>query len=108
MDSKSKPEDTQTPGRRRPSFSDEIFAELLTELPVHRHQISGAWEAGDLNTLRGIIHKLLGAVSYCDAPELEEVLRELQRVLKTEDQHTINVCHERALNVIDNTLRCRG
>jgi HPt (histidine-containing phosphotransfer) domain-containing protein len=105
MDSKNILGDTQTPGRRRQSFSDEIFAELLTELPVHRHQISGAWKAGDLDTLRSDIHKLLGAVVYCDAPELEESLRELQRALKTEDKHTISVCHEQALNVIDSTLR---
>ena len=105
MDSKNNQEDTRKPGQRRQSFSDEIFAELLTELPVHRHQISGAWEAGDLDTLRAAIHKLLGAVSYCDAPELEEVLCELQRALKADDQHTISVYHERVLNVIDSTLR---
>ena len=102
------PKDTQAPRGRRQSFSGEIFAELLTELPVHRRQILRAWKAGDLNTLRSAAHKLLGAVAYCDAPELEESLRELRLALKTEDQHTINIYHERALNVIDSTLRYSG
>jgi len=97
MDKKNEP--------ARYSFSDEIFAELLTELPVHRRQILHAWEAGDLDTLGSSVHKLLGAVVYCDAPELEEALRELQQALKAEDQHTIDVCHEQALEAIDSTLR---
>ena len=102
------PEDTQAPGQRRQSFSGEIFAELLTELPVHRRQILHAWEAGDLDTLGSTVHKLLGAVAYCDAPELEEALRELRLAVKTEDQHTIDVYHERALNVLDSILRYSG
>jgi HPt (histidine-containing phosphotransfer) domain-containing protein len=102
------PEDTRAPRGRRRSFSGEIFAELLTELPLHRSQILHAWEAADLDTLRGTVHKLLGAVAYCDAPELEEALRELRLALKTGDQHTIDVYHERALNVLDDTLRYSG
>jgi len=102
------PEDTLTPRGRRQSFSNEVFTELLIELPAHRRQILRTWEAGDLNTLRSVLHKLLGAVVYCDAPELEEALRELRLALKTEDQHTIDVYHERALNVIDSTLRYSG
>jgi HPt (histidine-containing phosphotransfer) domain-containing protein len=102
------PKDSQVPRGRRHSFSGEIFAELLTELPVHRRQISRAWEAGDLDTLRSTVHKLLGAVSYCDAPELEDALRELRLALKTEEQHTIEIYHERAINVINSTLRYSG
>ncbi|MEN8204410.1 MAG: Hpt domain-containing protein [Pseudomonadota bacterium] len=102
------PIDTRAPKGRRHSFSGELFAELLIELPVHRRQILRAWEAGDLDTLRQAVHKLLGAVAYCDAPELEEAIRELRLALKTEDQHTIDVYHERALNVIDGTLRYSG
>jgi len=102
------PEDTRAPRGRRQSFSGEIFAELLTELPGHRQQILRAWEAGDLDTLRSTVHKLLGAVAYCDAPELEEALRELRLALKTGDQHTIDAYHERALNVLDSTLMYSG
>ena len=102
------PQDTLAPKGRRQSFSGELFAELLSELPVHRRQILRAWEAHDLDTLRSAVHKLLGAVAYCDAPELEEALRELRLAVKTEDQHTIDVYHERALNVLDSTLRYSG
>ena len=99
------PKDTQAPGGRKQPFSSELFIELLTELPTHRRQILHAWEAGDLDTLRSAVHKLLGAVVYCNAPELEEALRELRLALKTEDQHTIDVYHARAINALDSTLR---
>ena len=99
------PKDTQAPRGRKQPFSSELFIELLTELPTHRRQILHAWEAGDLDTLRSAVHKLLGAVVYCNAPELEEALRELRLALKTEDQHTIDVYHERAINALDSTLR---
>ena len=99
------PKDTQAPGERKQPFSSELFIELLTELPTHRRQILHAWEAGDLDTLRSAVHKLLGAVVYCNAPELEEALRELRLALKTEDQHTIDAYHERAINALDSTLR---
>ena len=75
---------------------------------MHRRQILRAWEAADIDTLRSAVHKLLGAVAYCDAPELEDALRELRLALKTDNQHTIDVYHERALNVIDSTLRYSG
>ncbi|RLA04705.1 MAG: hypothetical protein DRQ45_00235 [Gammaproteobacteria bacterium] len=99
------PKDNQAPRGRKQPFSSELFIELLTELPTHRRQILHAWEAGDLDTLGSAVHKLLGAVVYCYAPELEEALRELRLALKTGDQHTIDVYHERAINALDSTLR---
>ena len=102
------PEDDRLMKGRKQSFSSELFAELLIELPVHRRQIVRAGEAGELETLRSVVHKLLGAVAYCDAPELEEALRELRLAIKTGEQQTIDVYQERAINVIDSTLRYSG
>ena len=45
---------------------------------------------------------------YRDAPELEDALRELRLAIKTGDQHTIDIYQERAVNVIDSTLRYSG
>ena len=102
------PEDNRLPKGRRQSFSAELFAELLTELPAHRQQLVCAREDGDMATLGRTVHKLLGAVAYCDAPELEDALRELRLALNTEEQHTIGVYQQRALDVIDSTLRYSG
>ncbi len=93
---------------RKQQFYGELFAELLIELPLHRRRLARACESGDIDTLRNAVHQLLGAVAYCDAPELEDALRELQRAIKTGDQYTIDICQERAVNVIDSTLRYSG
>ena len=45
---------------------------------------------------------------YCDAAELEEALRELRLAIKAGKQHSIDVCHDRAINMLDSTLRYSG
>jgi len=89
-------------------FSSEMFVQLLLELPVHRRDIAASWQAGDLPRLRSCVHRLLGAVVYCDAPELEDALRELRRALHSGDATGIALQHARALEVIDTTLSGSG
>ena len=93
---------------RRQSFSSELFAELLLELPMHRQRLSGAAANDDMDTLGKAVHQLLGAVAYCDAPELEEALRVLRVAIKSGKQGAIKIYHEQVINVIDNTLRYSG
>ena len=101
-------DDELLPNSVRHSFSSELFAELLIELPDHRKKISQAYEAGDLQDLRNNVHQLLGAIVYCDAPELEGALRSLHRSLTTTDQDRIDDCYLRALNTINSTLSYSG
>ena len=101
-------DDELLPNSVRHSFSSELFAELLIELPEHRQKISQAYEAGDLQDLRNNVHQLLGAIVYCDAPELEVALRSLHRSLTTTDQDRIDDCYLRALNTINSTLSYSG
>ena len=89
-------------------FSRELFARLLTELPKHRQAMAGAHADGDDRRLRECVHQLLGAVAYCDAPELETGLRELRLALRTGERETIQLYYERAINVIDGELRMSG
>ncbi len=102
------PEDDPRIKIRRQSFSSELFAELLLELPMHRQRLSGAAESDDLDTLGKAVHQLLGAVAYCDAPELEEALRELRLAIKGGKQGAIKIYHEQVINVIDKTLGYSG
>ena len=102
------PEDDRLMRARKQKFSGELFAELLIELPAHRRRLTHACEHGDIDTLGNTVHQLLGAVAYCDAPELEDALRELRLAIKTGDQHTIGIYQARAVNVIDSTLRYSG
>jgi HPt (histidine-containing phosphotransfer) domain-containing protein len=92
----------------RQSFSTVMFAELLMELPGYQGKISQAYQAGDRQGLMDHVHQLLGAVAYCDEPELETALRTLHRVLMTEDTDNIDTCYTRAFSAINSTLTYSG
>ena len=69
---KSTPVETRTtddnelqPNSVRHSFSSELFAELLIELPEHQKNISQAYEAGNLYDLRNNVHQLLFFLVDC-------------------------------------------
>ena len=89
-------------------FADSLYGELLLELPMHRRRLFHAHQTGDTESLRKSAHQLLGAVVYCDAPELEQALRELRLAIKTGEQHSIDIYHDRAISEIDSTLRYSG
>jgi len=101
------PQQDVAPTRPRQSFSSELFAELLIELPEHQGNFLQAYQSGDLQSLKKHAHKLLGAVVYCDAPELESALRALQQALATTPD-TIDLCYTRLINTINNTLSYSG
>jgi HPt (histidine-containing phosphotransfer) domain-containing protein len=88
------------------NFSSEMFVKLLLELPTHRRDIAESWQAGDLQRLRNCVHRLLGATVYCNAPELEEALRELRRALHSGDPSSIALQHAHVLESIDASLSC--
>ena len=100
--------------RRQQAFSSEMFAELLIELPDFQKKISQAWQTNDRHSLRSHLHQLLGAVAYCDAPELETALRKFHQAIKTEAADapdSIDACYTHAFNAINSTLQhsgCRG
>lgn len=89
-------------------FSREVFAQLLIELPAQRHVMHEAYAAGNHGRLRNCVHQVLGAAAYCDAPELEDGLRELQLALKTQGPQTIDRHFWHAIRVIDSTLGSCG
>jgi HPt (histidine-containing phosphotransfer) domain-containing protein len=90
------------------SFSSELFARLLLELPAHRRSIADAYKSNDSRQLGAHIHRLLGSAAYCDAPQLVSGLRELRLALKTGDRKIIDFYYTRAIDVIDSTLRFSG
>jgi HPt (histidine-containing phosphotransfer) domain-containing protein len=97
--------------RRRQAFSSEMFAELLIELPDFQKKISQAWQTGDRHSLRSHLHQLLGAVAYCDAPELETALRKFHQAIKAEapdSPDSIDAFYTHAFNAINSTLQYSG
>ena len=89
-------------------FSEEMFAQLLLELPRHRHTLHMACTTGDHAQLRACVHQVLGAVVYCNEPGLEQALRTLQHTLKYGDTHDIDSDLRAAIDIIDATLAGSG
>ena len=87
------------------SFSTELYAKLVMELPDHREHINDAYRSGDFPRLRHRVHQLLGCAAYCNAPELVTGLRQLRLALKTGDHKLIDLYFTRAVNVIDCTIK---
>ena len=102
------PEDDLELDEQLRAFPGEMFARLLIELPEHRSSIAQAFDTGDMDSLRNNVHQLLGGAAYCNAPELTTGLRELRLALKTGNQETIGYYYQRAMDVIDSTLRYSG
>lgn len=89
-------------------FAREMFARLLVELPTHRLAMSQAFANVDHRRLRDCVHRLLGATSYCDCPELEDALRDLRRALLAENTLDIESRLQDAIRLIDRTLDSCG
>lgn len=68
---------------QRETLGSMILAQLLLELPEHYRDCSVAWQADDLEQLGRYIHKLAGAVAYCDLPDLSVSLAVLRQALQS-------------------------
>jgi HPt (histidine-containing phosphotransfer) domain-containing protein len=89
-------------------FSSELFASLLLELPEHRQALLDAHANRDLEQLGSSAHKLLGAVVYCDLPELAGALRQLQQAIRSEDTRAVTPCCNASVQAIETLLANSG
>ena len=89
-------------------FSSELFASLLLELPEHRQALLDAHAGQDLDELGRCAHKLLGAVVYCDLPELTGTLRKLQEVIRSKDVDAITPACNTSVQAIEALLANSG
>ncbi len=89
-------------------FSSELFASLLLELPEHRHALLDAHASQDIDALGRCTHKLLGAVVYCDLPELTRSLHKLQHVIRSEDVNAVTPACNASVQAIEALLAKSG
>lgn len=89
-------------------FSSELFASLLLELPEHRQALLDAHAGQDIDKLGRCVHKLLGAVVYCDLPELTGALRQLQQVIRSGDVDALTPACNASVQAIEALLAKSG
>jgi HPt (histidine-containing phosphotransfer) domain-containing protein len=89
-------------------LAGELFAGLLLELPEHRRDLQSAYRGGNNENLKKCTHKLLGAVVYCELPELAAALRALKQTTTNEDAAQSKPAFEQVMRLIDDLLDCSG
>lgn len=96
------------PVRLSDRLASELFARLLLELPDHRQTLMTAYRENDSERLASSTHKLLGAVMYCDLPDLAEALQELRQAYGSNDSEQLRLSHGKAVRAIDELLERSG
>jgi HPt (histidine-containing phosphotransfer) domain-containing protein len=89
-------------------LSSELFARLLLELPEHRRDLQSAYQDGNGEQLERAAHKLLGAVVYCDLPQLAAALRELKQPTVSRDTGRAGSAFGQVIRLIDELLAYSG
>jgi HPt (histidine-containing phosphotransfer) domain-containing protein len=89
-------------------LASELFARLLLELPEHRRDLQSAYRGGNNEYLERCAHKLLGAVVYCELPDLAAALRELKQTTIAEDAAQAKLAFGKVMQLIDDLLACSG
>lgn len=78
-----------TPPVQKTRLTQELFAMLIQELPDFMRSMTAAFNDKNLKALEEHTHKLHGAVSYCDVPDLKMALKTLERAVKNHDHDLI-------------------
>ena len=82
-------------------LAGELLARLLLELPEHRRVLLAAFERNELERLMDCTHKLLGAVVYCDLPQLSAALRTLRQACDDGERERIRPAFHSAIRALD-------
>jgi HPt (histidine-containing phosphotransfer) domain-containing protein len=92
----------------RETLGSIILAQLLLELPEHHRDCSTAWQANDLEQLGRCIHKLSGAVAYCDLPDLSAALAGLRQALQSTDREQLREAFDAASRSMMDLMETTG
>jgi HPt (histidine-containing phosphotransfer) domain-containing protein len=92
----------------RETLGSIILAQLLLELPEHHRDCSAAWQANDLEQLGRCIHKLSGAVAYCDLPDLSASLAGLRQALQSTDKEHLHETFNAASRSMTELMEATG
>ena len=68
------------------NLTQQLYEMLIKELPVIQDALKKAFVSADFENLEDHVHKLHGATSYCDVPELKSAVQKLERATKRRDQ----------------------
>ncbi len=87
------------------SLAKQLLELLSDQLRKEQQQIQEAQKENDIIRLRELNHAILGSISYCGVPELEQASHQLQTCLKqTHNDNDISQPLQKLLDAINNFL----
>jgi two-component system sensor histidine kinase BarA len=70
-------------------LAGEIMGLLIKELPAFKQSIQTSHQQGNYDSLYQHVHKLHGALSYCDLPKIKPMIQKIERDLKLNRRETL-------------------
>jgi two-component system sensor histidine kinase BarA len=87
------------------NFEDEILSLLIKMLPAELKNLKSAYDNQEYEELRRLIHKLRGALCYCDAPLLRQAATQLESSLKCNNLNDASTLFKKVESEIDALLK---
>jgi two-component system sensor histidine kinase BarA len=72
-------------------LADEIMRLLVKELPAFKQTISESHQQKNFDSMFQHVHKLHGALSYCDLPKIKSIIQKIERDLKIKRHETLEL-----------------
>jgi two-component system sensor histidine kinase BarA len=86
-------------------LAGEIIRLLVKELPVFKQSIQTSQRQKNYESLYQHVHKLHGALSYCDLPEIKSLIQKIEQDLKLNRHHNIDTDLDTLFNHIDYVIQ---
>lgn len=86
-------------------MNDSILHLLLQQLPNDLIEIKQALHNEDYKTLQYAVHKLHGAICYCNHAPLQSAIATLETAVKQKKQTEIPVFYQRFEDIVQNLLK---
>jgi two-component system sensor histidine kinase BarA len=86
-------------------LADEIIRLLVKELPAFKQAINESHQQKNFDSMYQHVHKLHGALSYCDLPKIRSMIQKIERDLKTNRHETLDLNIEALFQELDELIQ---
>jgi two-component system sensor histidine kinase BarA len=86
-------------------LAGEIIGLLIKELPTFKHSIQLSQRQKNYETMYQHVHKLHGALSYCDSPHIKSLIQKIEQDLKLNRYQTIDSDIDNLFNKLDELIQ---
>ncbi|WP_455204605.1 response regulator [Kaarinaea lacus] len=100
----AKPKSSKTANNKNAKFAEEMYQLLIKELPDFKQNIQNSLRQKEFSDLFHHVHKLHGAVSYCDLPKLKSLLKQIETLLKKNQTEKIEAITVELFHNLDEML----